>query len=250
MPLLVLLLAAAPCIAAAPQSAPKAVSTDGEATIYLTGNFSRGFNVAYNAVLPKIRTNRSTTFLSLMLLGRHNPGSSIALGITRAAPDQSLEMFVATTTPQGAKNYRAVPAVCLPACTLILRGDRYGLFAFAVTGEAVQKLGSWARADFGFVRPYVQLNAEVTAPGDRIAATLIPMRVIADSQSLATPHCGFSTRGVMPRREPSGALTFAGTYRPQAQASFIDLKAAANVERCSSEPALGSVPSKFRPNNR
>lgn len=233
MRLLLLLLAAAACIAATSRHAPKAVSTDGEATIYLLGDFRRGFNVAYNAVLPQERTNHGTTFVDVMLLGPRNPGGSVALGLTRSPPNQSLQAFVATTTAHGADHYGSFPVVCLPACSLILRGDRYGLYAFALTADGIRKLGSWARADLAIVRPYVQLNAEVATPGDRIGATLIPMRLVADSHDLAPPKCAFTTRGVMPRRDPGGMLHFTGAFRPEATAAFVDLKKADFVDRCS-----------------
>lgn len=230
---LLVLLAGALCIAAAtPRHSVRSVSTDGEATIYLTADFSRGFNVAYNAVLPQSAGNRSTTFLSVMLVGRRFSGGSIAFGLTRGAPAQALQIFVATTTPHGAHHYATFPAACLPACTLVLRGDRYGLYAFAVTAEATRKLGAWARADFDFTRPYVQLNGEVATPGDRMVATLVPMRLVADARDVPAPRCAFTTRGIIPRREPSGALDFRGTYRPQAPASFVDLRTGKSVDRC------------------
>jgi hypothetical protein len=125
-----------------------------------------------------------------------------------------------------------LPATCLPACTLVLRGDRYGLYAFAITVAGIQKVGSWARADFGFVRPYIQLNAEVTSPGDRIAAALIPVRLVVDAHDLPSPRCGFTTRGVEPRRAANGLLRFSGSYRPTAPASFVDLKTGKWVDRC------------------
>jgi hypothetical protein len=211
----------------------KAVSSDGEATVYLIGNFSRGFNVAYNAVLAQVRTNRATTFVGIMLLGRRRPGGSIAIGLSRnAATAQSLEAFVSSTTAQDATHYQSFPVVCLPACGFILRGDRYGIYAFAVTSDGIRKIGAWARADFEFVRPYVQLNGEVTALGDRIAATLIPMRVVADSRDLPAPRCAFTTRGIEPRRNGGAMLEFTGTYRPGAAASFIDLGTGKRVDRC------------------
>jgi hypothetical protein len=229
---LLLLLAGVACIGAAnPRHAPKAVATDGEATIYVTGDFSRGFSVAYNAVLQQEPTNRGTTFVGIMLLGRR-PGGSLAFGLTRGVQSQSLQAFVSTATARGARHYESSPARCLPACTLVLRGDRYGLYAFVVTVDAVRKLGAWARADYAFVRPYVQLNAEAAVPGDRIAAMLVPMRVVVDAHDLPPPRCAFTTRGIEPRRNAGRMLEFTGTYRPDAAAAFIDLRTGKRVERC------------------
>jgi len=228
-----LLLAGAACVlAATPRNAIKPVSTDGEATVYVTADFRHGFNVAYNAVLAQIRSNRSTTFLSLMLLGRRNPGGSIAVGLSRGGSAQALEVFVTTTTSRGANHYESFPVACVPGCALILRGDRYGLYAFVVTADGIQKLGSWARADFELAKPYLQLNAEVTAQQDRIAATLIPMRLVVDSADLSSPRCAFTTRGVVPRRNADGTLEFTGSFRPGATISFIDLKDNKFVDRC------------------
>ena len=231
---LLLFFAAAACVAAAPSGhVPKAVSTDGEATIYVMGDFARGFNIAYNAVLPQLNLNRSASFLGITLLGRRTPGGSIALGLTRGEPSQSLAVFVATTTARGARHYEAIPSVCLPACTLVLRGDRYGIYAFVVTADGIRKLGAWARADFVMTRPYVQLNGEVAEPQDRIDATLIPLRVVVDSHDLPAPGCAFTTRGIAPGRDPSGRLRFTGTYRPDGAPAFIDLKSGKAVEHCS-----------------
>lgn len=228
-----LVLAGAACIVAATQRhAPKAVSTDGEATVYVVGDFTRGFNIAYNAVLPPLQSNRSTTYVGMMLLGRRNPSGSIAFGLTRGAPAQSLQIFVTTTTPHGANHYQSFPVVCLPACGLVLRGDRYGLYGYALTAAGIRKLGAWARADFEMSRPYVQLNGEVAAQRDRLVATLIPLRVVVDSHDLAAPRCAFTTRGIVPARDPSGEIAFSGSYRPEAPASFIDLKNGNAVERC------------------
>jgi hypothetical protein len=220
------------CVAATPHRV-HAISTDGEATVYLTGNFSRGFNVAYDAVLRPSPQNRSTTFLGIMLIGRRNPGPGIELGLTRATSSaQSLRVFVSVSTPHGGAHFASFRESCAPACGLILRGDRYGLYAFVAASDGIHKVGSWARADFQFVRPYVQLNGEVAQPGDRIAAALIPVRIVADARDLPTPTCAFTTRGVIARRNPGGTLTFTGSYRPEAAASFIDLRTGKLVDRC------------------
>jgi hypothetical protein len=234
MRLLLLVLASVACIAAAnPSRKVKAVSTDGEATIYVMGNFSRGFNVAYNATLRTAPGNRANTFIGIMLIGRQNPGPGIELGLTRGAGNaHDLRVFISVNPRHGENIYTSFPAACVPACELILRGDRYGLYAFVLTEDGIRKAGTWSRADFGFVRPYVQLNGEVTRPGDGIVGALMPMRAVVDSKSLPAPTCAFTTRGIEPRRDPGGTLTFSGTFANAAPASFIDLRNGSTVNRC------------------
>lgn len=216
-----------------PKRTANPVSTDGEATVYVMGEFSRGFNLAYYAVLRPTPTNRSNTFIGIMLLGRRNPGSSIALGLTRAASiAHALRFYLSISAKNGGNHYTTFPAACSPSCELILRGDRYALYAFVVTEDGIRKLGAWSRADLELVRPYVQLNGEVTRPGDSIAGALTPIRMVADSLDLSAPTCAFTTRGILPRRDPNGTLTFSGSYGIEAPASFIDLKSGRFVDRC------------------
>jgi hypothetical protein len=227
-----LLLAAT--LAASPAPKVKAISTDGEATIYLSGDFSGGFNVAYSAQLRSMPANRSTIFLDLMLIGRKIPGSAIELGLTRDARSGfgALRAFTAITTRYGAYRYAAFPVSCTPACVLILRGDRHGFHASVVSNDAIRRIGSWERSDFDLRGPYVQLNGEVTRTGDAIDAALRPVRVVAAASELAAPICAFTTRGVLPRRLPGGMLAFSGTNRNAAPVSFIDLTRARMVARC------------------
>jgi hypothetical protein len=232
--LVLLLLAVASPLAARQSPKPKSLSTDGEATIYLTGDFSTGFSVAYNAILPAALGNRSRTFVGIMLIGRTNPGPRIELGLTRGDPNAAaLQAFTSVNSRNGGHRFQSIPVRCTPACRLVLRGDKVRLRALIVTQNAIQEVGSWARSDFGFLRPYVQLNGEVSERGDTIAAVLVPMRVVAASQSLPAPTCGFTTRGIQPRRLAGGTLTFTGTYRDAAPTSFVDLRSGRLVGRCT-----------------
>jgi hypothetical protein len=232
--LLVPLCIGATCLAAASSShGVKPVSTDGEATVYLTGAFSRGFALAYNVSLASTPGNRGDTFVGIMLIGRQNPGPGIELGLTRTTSHgQTEQAFLSVKPRRGGSSDTSFPVVCAPVCELVLRGDRYGIYAAVLTQDGIHNVGAWSRDAFGLVRPYVQLNGEVTRPGDRIAAALSPMRTVVDSQVLPAPVCGFTTRGILPRRNPGGTLTFSGTYRIDAPSSFIDLRRGRFVDRC------------------
>jgi hypothetical protein len=228
-----LLLVGASIAAAGSSRAAKPVSTDGEATIYVTGDFVHGFDLAYNALLRPMPANRGDIFVGIMLTGHEPHGPGIELGLNRDAVNPRLvRVFLSLNARHAAPSYTSFPARCTPACELILRGDRYGLYAAVITEDGIQNIGAWSRAAFSLVQPYVQLNGEVTKPGDRIFAVLTPMRTVANSENLARPTCAFTTRGIVPRREPGGLLIFSGAYRTDAPSSFIDLKTGRMVDRC------------------
>jgi hypothetical protein len=222
-------------LAATPAPKIKAVSTDGEATMYVKGDFSGGFNVAYGAVLRSMPANRSATFLDVMLIGRQNPGPAVELGLTRDARNGfgALRAFTAVTTRYGARRYSEAPIACAPACVLILRGDSRSFRASVMSDDGYREIGSWDRRDFDLREPYVQLNGEVAKTGDAIYGVLAPVRVVAAARELGTPSCAFTTRGVVPSRLPGGMLTFTGANRNGAPVTFVDLTRNRTVTRCA-----------------
>ncbi len=222
-------------LAAGPAPKANAVSNGAEATIYLRGDFSGGFNVAYGAVLRSTATNRSATFLDVMLTGRRDPGPSIELGLTRDARNGfgALRVFTAVRTRSGTYRYAASAVSCVPSCTLILRGDPHDVTATIASDGGIRRVGVWRRGDFDLRAPYVRLNGEVAKRGDAIDAALTPMRVVAAARELAAPACGFTVHGVTPRRLPGGTLTFTGTNRADAPASSVDLTRRRMASRCA-----------------
>jgi hypothetical protein len=231
--LLILVLVIGSMASPLPSRAVKAVSSDGEATVYLKGDFSGGFDVAYNAVLSSQPENRSSTYVDIMLIGRENPGPAIEVGLTHTMPGTSaVRVFTSATRKHGSSALGTFAAACLPACELVLRGDRESVHAVFIDRDGIVEAGTWRRSDFRLIRPYVQLNGEVTGRGDQISATLAPVRVVAASRDIASPTCGFTTRGVEPLRESNGVLSLSGAYRPDAPTSFVDLRYGKLVRRC------------------
>lgn len=228
-PVSVMLLAAA-LAAAAASPAParvKAVSTDGEATIYATGDFSAEFDVAYKVVFRPNSSNRSWTSISVLLLGRKGPGY-ISIGLFGGYPKAG-ETSAFVTYAAGSRRAKfSTIRNDSPRPVLELRGDETHLYAY-LNGV---RIASWLRSVYRIERPYLQINGEVAASGDVIDARLTPVRLIASRHALHYPTCAFTTQGVTPSANRDGVLIISGARRISARATFIRLADGAPVERC------------------
>lgn len=204
----------------------KAVSTDGEATVYLRGNFTGAFDVRYRAAIASFPRNGSWSMVGLLLVG-HIPGPSAYVGVTSPGNDGRNAPFAMATELGGKSSYVTTPDACATSCVIELRGDHKEIQAL-VNGRVAM---TWARAIVPLVDAGVQLNAEVSQPGDRIEASLTPIHAVADGRVLGTPTCGFTTQGVAPTLHGQSVL-FAGGYRPGAPADFVALKTGRRGDRC------------------
>jgi hypothetical protein len=205
----------------------KAVSTDGEATVYLPGNFTGTFDVKYRATIAPFPRNGSWTMVGLLLIGTVNPGPSAYVGVTSPGRDARNVSFAMATEAGDKSSYVATQDACLKSCVIELRGDRKVIQAL-VNGRVAM---TWTRATIPLDRPGVQLNAEVQQPSDRIEASLTPIRIVAASHVLGTPMCGFTTQGVVPAVHGE-RIMFAGSYAPGAQADFVALKTGRLGDHC------------------
>jgi hypothetical protein len=211
----------APCVAAV-----KTVSTDGEATVYLGGDFSTSFDIAYKARLIPGPRNASWTTVSIMLIGRKIPGPAISVGLASAGRNgRGLSGFTLVTDPSMKYAYKSRPVRCGDGCVIELRGDAKRVEAL-VDGKP---FGSWLRSSVPLLRPSVQLNAEAGRLGDSMRATLSTIRAVAGGVALAPPLCGFTTRGIAPTL--STTLEFAGTANG-APAAYVDLRSGARGDKC------------------
>ncbi len=204
----------------------KPVSSDGEATVYLSGNFTGDFDVAYKATLAPAPHNTSLSWLSILLIGKVIPGSGTSVGIASGGPRQSVtSVYTDVTYPNLNDTYKRERANCTTRCILELRGDKHTIFAL-VNGT---ELEAWPRSILRLTRPSIQLNAEVHGVGDVLQASLTPVRTIAAGRPLQHPTCAFTTRGI----EPSGTrnLNFSGRNR-DAPGEFVSLTTGAHGERC------------------
>lgn len=207
-------------------SAVRSASPDGEATVYVLGNFSGGFDVAYRAVLRPAARNASWATLGILLVGSRIPGPGASVGVAADPPRRSVpHAFTYVIYPGLQDDYRRHSTICATGCVIELRGDARTIRAY-VNGT---ELASWSRSDLYLAHPYVQLNAEVHAPGDAIFASLTPVRASAGGRLLPHPACAFTTRGI----EPSGTatLTFQGETN-DAAGTFVNLSTGKRGDKC------------------
>ena len=213
--------------AAAPVAAVTSASTDGEATVYVTGDFSSGFDVAYNAVLHEAPQNKGWSGVSLLLVGTVIPGPGVSVGLSTGDPsERKIYAFTSVVDTHGHQTYKSTPVICNAGCRIELRGTATSLEAL-LNNRVISR---WTRISMPLVNPSIQVNAEVAKPRDTILAVLAPVSMIARTKTLANPTCAFTTQGV----EPSGigTLKFSGAFRPGARVAFVSLKTGHRGEKC------------------
>ncbi|MEO6913058.1 MAG: hypothetical protein ABI182_03430 [Candidatus Baltobacteraceae bacterium] len=212
---------------AAGRASVHAVSTDGEATVYLRGHFGSDFDLVFDVEFGPQNRNRSWTFVSILLLGETQPSASASIGLSRGSPNQrTLSTFTYANDVGKSPVYRSFPIACVAICVIELRGTKTHLYALA---DGVV-LGRWDRSNSLMQKPYVQLNAEVSAFGDRIQARLLPIRLIDGRGILPGPTCAFTTQGVVPSLKRG--IAFGGTRSRDAKAAFVSLATGVRGDKC------------------
>lgn len=219
-----------------------ALSTDGEATVYLTDNFSHDFDVSYDVYFPPPKSNRSWSFVSLLLLGRVSPSGSVGVGLSRGSPHETtLFGFTDATSAKGKPLYRSIDVRCESECNIELRGD----LATIRASIDHQTVGRWSRRDLGLINPYIQINGEVSAVGDQILARLRPIRTQTGWRPLPNPTCAFTTQGVS-AHAGGGVLTISGRRNPRAEATYVSLHTGATGDTCHEANARHATSSGIR----
>jgi hypothetical protein len=213
---------------AAPVTPVKSVSTDGEATVYLSEDFSGSFDLLYDVTYQPERRNHGWTVVSLLLLGSKQPSASIAVGLTRR-PHSKLAGFTTQSRPNERFVYKQYDIHCQLTCLVQLRGDARNLYA-SIDGLTV---ATWPRSRFVMDRPYIQINAEVHDIGDSLHATLAPRRTALKAQMLASPTCAFTTQGIMIAGLSAGTLQFFGSRTPTAPVTYVSLLTGNTGRSCS-----------------
>lgn len=209
----------------------KPVSTDGEATVYLNGDFLREFELSYDITFHPARHNRSLSFIDVILLGGIPPSGSITVGLMLGAPNPSALSAFVTTNRRGEKQkFEQFPLTCRSHCRLELKGNTTE-FSASIQGRRIR---TWSRSDVLMRKPYVQLNGEVSGPGDSIFALVAPIRMTAGGHSLR-PTCAFTTRGIEARSTSSHAFEFVGTSRSDARVTYVSLRTGNAQEKCPPE---------------
>lgn len=210
------LLAPASLLTPSANAAPKAFTTDAEATVYVAGDFRRDFDLLYDARMQRMPANTSWSVVNVTLLGGPPPSDAVAIGLFPAAQ----EIHVFTSATRGSRTaFRDTGISCPHSCRIGLRGTAAALLA-SVNGRVI---ASWPRFALRAPSPAVQLNAEVSAVGDPLDATLTPVRLTAGGRALARPSCAFTTRGVEVRSSSVGSLHYSGTYREDARTAYLTL---------------------------
>jgi hypothetical protein len=208
-------------------AAVQPVATDGEATVYLMGDFTGAFDVAYTAKLQPAPQNNSWSTLGIMLIGLVNPRTSIEIGVAYRSGTSPIEAFTSVHDLTGEGAYKTVDASCADGCTIELLGDAADITAL-INGAIV---GNWPRASLPMNSPYIQLNGEVHGPGDTISASLLATKTTAAGSGLSSPTCGFTTRGIVPK-DSKGTLLLSGATNEEAE-SYLNLRTGAVVTRCA-----------------
>jgi len=209
----------------AADAAVKSVSTDGEATVYLAGNFAKPFDLTYRAVLKPGSRNKSWSTLSILLVGSQTPGPGASVGLASDPEHRSVSPFTYVVFPNQQYDYESRSGHCSDACVIELRGDRSRIYAYINR----TLLASWSRSDLYLQHPSIQLNAEAHGDGDTIQASLTPIETSIAGDGVAAPACAFTTRGI----EPAGrsTLVFSGKTNDNAGA-YVNLTTGARKDKC------------------
>ncbi len=205
-----------------------AASTDGEARVYLVGDFTKDFRIASDVRFPPQTTNRSWSFVGILLIGREPGSAAVSVGLSRGNPSQRLSAFTTAASPGLSNPFRAVPAACAVSCRIELRSRSENIFAL-VNGRTI---GSWPRSTFWMRSPYIQVNGEVSELGDRIDAEVRPIYLLAGARKLKAPACSFTTQGIEAHRRFPESLEFCGVRRRDAPVTYVSLRSGAHADTC------------------
>lgn len=207
-------------------AAVTSASPDGEATVYLLGDFSGNFDIVYRGTLKPGPANKSWSTLSILLVGSRIPGPGVSVGLAEVPSHRgAIKPFTYVVYPGATDDYVRHSMNCDVGCVLELRGDPRNVYAY-VDGR---RLGSWSRSDLYLRHPYVQLNAEVHEAGDSIRASLTAVRPVVAAGLVLHPTCGFTTRGIVPAGHRT--IAFRGTT-DNARATYTDLLTGARKDKC------------------
>lgn len=217
--IVVLFVAAIWVVPANVQADLHAYSSDGEATVYISGDFSQPFDLSYSATIDETPRNRSWSYVGILLLGDPLPSDSVEVGLFRVAGSRGRPSLFTSITSKGSSSGFKDEGQCAPKCVIGLRGDRTNIEALA-NGRVMRR---WRRTGFHMAKSYIQLNGEVASEADRISAQLRPLKTILGGHSLISPTCAFTTQGIEVRQSRDRTLTFEGSFRPASKVAYFSL---------------------------
>jgi hypothetical protein len=211
--------------AEAGKGAVKSASTDGEATVYIVGDFKKSFDLKYRAMLQPGKTNRSWTALSILLIGSHIPGPGVSVGLFSVDRRSTVRPFSFVTYPDLSSFSVKPNKKCSAGCVIELRGDTSRIYAYAAGNE----VASWSRSDLNLQAPYIQFNAETHAVGDSLVAALDPITETVNARHVEGPSCAFTTRGIKPTGRTQ--FKFSGTMN-NSEGDFVNLSSGRRNDKC------------------
>jgi hypothetical protein len=207
-------------------AASKAFSTDGEATVYVNGDFRKEFTLEYEVQLRPIATNGGWSVLAVTILGGAPPSNGVTIGIYPSRKG----VHVFTSVTRGKSNvFRDAGIECKPRCKIRLSGNAAGFVASVGT----RTIATWPRFALRMPAPMVQLNGEVSRPGDALDAFLVPVHAAAGGRALSSPSCAFVTQGINVSRVAGGGLRYTGTYRNDGPATYVSLNDGRTGDTCA-----------------
>jgi hypothetical protein len=196
---------------------------NGITIAYFDGTYGGDFRVRATLTLPAVRTNRNWYTDWIMLAGRRDDALEqpfVQVGLMRwKRHDFRLSSFVAFGKNVDALAYEDIEL--LPdgphEVELIGRGETIETLVDGVVVRRIPRARVFAESD----APYVQVAAEVIAPGDAATGRIENLRLAAGTDALepAVPRCFREDRGL--RLAWDGrALQASGRFDPAAPSSF------------------------------
>lgn len=192
------------------------VSPYGEATVYISRDFSADFDLSYAVTMKPFPANASYTLAGVMLLSSQG-NQSVEIGLQGADLKRAaVTAFTSTIDAAGKSEFKTLGA-CGSTCHLELKGDGTTIRAL-LDGVEIK---AWPRSEIGMVHPYVQINGEVPVVGDKIDATFAPEATLLGSVVLPAPSCAFTTQGIEPTLAPDGTFTIVGSRMPNGRVTYL-----------------------------
>jgi hypothetical protein len=203
------------------------VSPYGEATVYISRDFSVDFDLAYAVTMKPFLTNASSTQAGVLILSSQG-AQSVYIGVQGADLKHAVARAFTSTVDEAGKNEFKDLGACGPTCHIELKGDETTIHAL-VNGVEVN---AWPRSKIGMIHPYVQINGEVPIVGDKIDARFTPEATLLAGVKLPPPSCAFTTQGVEPTLAPSGTFTMVGSFVSGGRVTYLAFADGRAMDTC------------------
>lgn len=199
----------------------------GEATVYISRDFSVDFDLAYAVTMKASPTNASYTLAGMLLLSSQG-SQSVEIGLQGAdVKHATAQAFTSTIDAAGKSEFKTV-GLCQSTCHLELKGDATTIHAL-LNGVEIK---AWPRSAIGMTHPYIQINGEVPIVGDKIDARFVPETTLLAGAVLPAPSCAFTTQGVEPTLAADGSFTIVGSRKPNGRVTYLAFADGRAMDTC------------------